>query len=83
MMSVAGEEYNKYSGEERIRFMRETQIPYYREGGYPKTLAYIWFWLGYEYREKGEYEEAIRCYEQVMNILTPSDVYYANAKSAI
>ena len=83
MMMIANEEYNKYSGEERIRFMRETQIPYYREGGYPKTLAYIWFWLGYEYREKGEYEEAIRCYEQVMNILTPSDVYYANAKSAI
>lgn len=83
MMSVACEEYNKYSGEERIRFMRETQIPYYREGGYPKTLAYIWFWLGYKYREKKEYEEAIRCYEQVMNILTPSDVYYANAKSAI
>ena len=83
MMPVACEEYNKYSGEERIRFMRETQIPYYREGGYPKTLAYVWFWLGYEYREKGEYEEAIRCYEQVMDILTPSDVYYANAKSAI
>lgn len=83
MMSVACEEHEKYSGEERIRFMRETQIPYYREGGYPKTLAYIWFWLGYEYRKKGEYEEAIRCYEQVMNILTPSDVYYANAKSAI
>lgn len=83
MISVACEEYNKYSGEERIRFMRETQIPYYREGGYPKTLAYIWFWLGYKYREKKEYEEAIRCYEQVMNILTPSDVYYANAKSAI
>ena len=83
MMSVACEEYNKYSGEERIRFMRETQIPYYREGGYPKTLAYVWFWLGYEYREKGEYEEAIRCYEQVVDILTPSDVYYANAKSAI
>lgn len=83
MMSVAWEEYNKYSGEERIRFMRETQIPYYREGGYPKTLAYVWFWLGYEYRERKEYEEAIRCYEQVMDILTPSDVYYANAKSAI
>ncbi len=83
MMSVACEEHEKYSGEERIRFMRETQIPYYREGGYPKTLAYIWFWLGHEYREKGEYEEAIRCYENVMDILTPSDVYYANAKSAI
>ena len=83
MMMVADEEHEKYSGEERIRFMRETQIPYYRDGGYPKTLAYVWFWLGYEYREKGEYEEAIRCYENVMDILTPSDVYYANAKSAI
>ena len=83
MMTVAYMEHEKYSGEERIKFMRETQIPYYREGGYPKTLAYIWFWLGYEYREKGEYEEAIRCYEQVVDILTPSDVYYANAKSAI
>ena len=83
MTTVAYMEHEKYSGEERIKFMRETQIPYYREGGYPKTLAYIWFWLGYEYREKGEYEEAIRCYEQVVDILTPSDVYYANAKSAI
>ena len=83
MTTVAYVEREKYSGEEKIRFMRETQIPYYREGGYPKTLAYIWFWLGYEYREKGEYEEAIRCYEQVVDILTPSDVYYANAKSAI
>lgn len=83
MTTVAYMEHEKYSGEERIKFMRETQIPYYREGGYPKTLAYIWFWLGYEYRKKGEYEEAIRCYEQVVDILTPSDVYYANAKSAI
>ena len=83
MMMIANEEHEKFSGEERIRFMRETQIPHYREGGYPKTLAYVWFWLGYEYREKGEYEEAVRCYEQVMDILTPSDVYYANAKSAI
>lgn len=83
MMMIANEEHEKFSGEERIRFMRETQIPYYREGGYPKTLAYVWFWLGYEYRERKEYEEAIRCYEQVMDILTPSDVYYANAKSAI
>lgn len=83
MMMIANEEHEKFSGEERIRFMRETQMPYYREGGYPKTLAYVWFWLGYEYRERKEYEEAIRCYEQVMNILTPSDVYYANAKSAI
>lgn len=83
MMTIAAEEHDKFSGDEKIRFMRETQIPHYRDDGYPKTLAYVWFWLGYEYHERGEYEEAIRCYEQVMKLLTPSDVYYANAKSAI
>ena len=83
MAVIADMEYDKFSGDERIRFMRETQIPHYRENGYPKTLAYVWFWLGYEYRDKGEYAEAIRCYEQVLELLTPSDVYYANAKAAI
>lgn len=83
MMAVVAEEHDRYYGDEKIRFMRETEIPYYRENGYPKTLAYVWFWLGYEYRDKGEYAEAIRCYEQVLELLTPSDVYYANAKAAI
>ena len=83
MMTIAYEEHDKFSGDEKIRFMRETQIPYYRENGYPKTLAYVWFWLGYAYRQKEEFEEAIRCFEQVMKLLAPSDVYYANAKSAI
>ena len=80
---VAAEEFRRFSGDEKIGFMQETQIPYYRDNGYPKTQAYVLFWLGYEYREKGEYEKAIRCYEETMKLLTPSDVYYANAKAAI
>lgn len=83
MMMVAAEEFRRFSGDEKIGFMQETQIPYYRDNGYPKTQAYVLFWLGYEYREKGEYEKAIRCYEETMKLLTPSDVYYANAKAAI
>ena len=83
MTVIAYTEHDKFSGDEKIRFMRETQIPYYRENGYPKTLAYVWFWLGYEYRQKGECAEMIQCYEQVLELLTPSDVYYATAKSAI
>lgn len=83
MGAVAAREYERYSGDERVSFMRETQIPYYRLNGYTTTLAHIIFWLGYEYRKRGEYEEAINCYEQVMEILSPSDVYFANAKAAI
>ena len=83
MKCFAADERDEFSGDEKIKFMRETQIPYYRDSGYPRTLASVWFWLGYEYRKKGEYEEAIRCYEETMKILTPSDVYYANAKAAI
>lgn len=83
MMAVACREYEEYSGDERICFMRDTQIPHYRKNGYPKTEAYVNFWLGYECRDIGEYEKAIDCYEQVMEILPPSDVYFANAKAAI
>lgn len=83
MMAVAGREHNRFSGDEKIDFMKHTQIPYYREQGYPQTLAYVLFWLGFEYRCKKEYEEAIRCYEQVLTAVPPTDVYYANAKAAI
>lgn len=83
MMDLVAKEHDELSGDEKIKFMRETQIPYYRDNGYPRTLAYVWFWLGYEYRERGEYEEAIRCYGETLKLLTPSDVYYAFAKAAI
>jgi len=83
MMMVAACEQDAVPDGERIGFMRDTQIPRYRDGGYPKTLAWVWFWLGYEYREKGEYGEAIRCCEQVTKLLAPSDAYYACAMAAI
>ena len=83
MMTVAAHERGAYSGDARIAFMRDMQIPYYRDNGYRKTLGYVWFWLGYEYRKKKEYEKAVECFTQVMTTLAPSDVYYANAKAAI
>lgn len=83
MCMVANNEHNRLSGDEKIDFMKNTQIPYYRERGYPKTLAYVLFWLGFEYHEKGEDEEAIRYFRQVLTVVPPSDVYYANAKAAI
>ncbi len=83
MMVIAGAEHNRLSGDEKIDFMRNTQIPYYREKGYPKTVAYVLFWLGVAYRCKNEREKAIRCYEQVLTTVPPTDVYYATAKAAM
>ena len=33
MMMVAAEEFGRFSGDEKIRYMHETQIPYYRDNG--------------------------------------------------
>lgn len=83
MQYVAYNELEYLSGSERIKFMKETQLPYYLEHNYPKTAAYVMFWLGYEYSCIDKREEAISCYEQVMNITSQKDVYYATAKAAI
>ncbi len=83
MRAVAGIEQDDYRGDERLHFMRDVQIPYYRQEGYPRTLAYVTFWVGYEYHERKNCEEAIRYYEEVLRIVPPSDAYYACAKAAI
>ena len=83
MQSVACREYEKYRGDERINFMKNTLIPYYRDNDYPKTLAFVMFWLGYEYYNKQEYAEAIECFEKVTHIVPATEVYHANALAAI
>ncbi len=83
MQFVACHDHDKLSGDEKIDFMKDTQIPYYREHNFPKTLAYVMFWLGYQYRQRNELEEAIKWYKEVLTVLSPTDVYYANALAAI
>lgn len=83
MQSVASREWKKYRGSEKTDFMKNVQIPLYREQNYPKTLAYVLFWLGYEYYDKEEYEEAIRCFEEVTETIPAAEVYHANALAAI
>ena len=43
MQCVVANEHDKYSGEKRIAFIKETQIPWLEEKGFPKTLAYVYF----------------------------------------
>ena len=85
MQSIVYAEYEKKKGEERIAFMRDEQIPWLEENGYVKTLGYTLCWLGYYISEidKTRIPEAIKYTKRVLEILTPEDVYYANALSAL
>lgn len=83
MQMVVAEEHEKYTGAKRIEFMQETQIPWLEEKGFPKTLAYVYFWCGATFRDEGNYEECIKAYQKVLELLKPEDVYYANALAAL
>lgn len=84
LQSIACHDHDRYSGQERIDYMEQVQIPYYRELGFPKTLAYITFWLArFRIGDSGDTEKGISGFEEVLRILSPEHVYYANAKAAI
>ncbi len=83
MQSVMAVESKEYRGQKKIDYMRNTQIPYLEEHNFVKAVGYVWFWMGYEYLEKGHYEKGMEAYQRVLELLTPMDVYYANALAAI
>ena len=83
MQAVVSHEHNKLKGEEKIHFMRETQIPELEAAGFREALAYVWFWLGREYLEAKHADEGFDALNRVLDLLNPTDVYYANALSAI
>ncbi len=82
MQDLVYREHKDMSGQEKIDFMLNTQIPFLEREGYVKSLGYVWFWLGHEYLCAKENNKAIDAFDRVMEVLTPSDVYYANAISA-
>lgn len=82
MMDVLAKEHNKVDGPERIQLIKE-QISHVRELGMTKTLGYLYFWLGHSLLEERQEDDALECYNKVLEILRPTDVYYANAMSAI
>lgn len=82
MQSVVSREAAKYHGKERVEYMLNTQVPFLKEHNFPLSLGYVWFWAGWSYACENETENAIDCFDKVLEVLTPSDVYYANALSA-
>lgn len=83
MEAVVGVEDGKLSGKARNEFVLSKQIPFLEENGFVKSLGREWFWLGYEYFNAGDREAGFAAYEKVLAILEPSDIYYANALSAV
>ena len=82
MQSVVSREAAKFSGKERVEYMINTQVPFLKKHNFPLSLGYVWFWAGWSYACENETEKAIDCFDKVLEVLTPSDVYYANALSA-
>ncbi|MBQ8402288.1 MAG: RNA polymerase sigma factor, partial [Clostridia bacterium] len=76
-------DHDKFHGREKLDFMRSTQIPQLEKDGYVHALGYVWFWLGLFSFENGQEGDMIPCWKKVLEILTPEDVYYANALAAI
>ena len=84
MQYVAAREYNKVPiGEERMKFMRDTQIPELLAGGFSKAAGMVSFWCGVELGDLGRMEEAYEAFEKTISLLEPTNVYYAIALSAI
>jgi len=83
MQCVIPKEYAKYKGEERLAFMRDTQIPELERHGFVKAVGYTWFWYGCYSMDENHTEQGMDAYRKVLELLTPEDVYYANAQSAL
>ncbi len=83
MSAVALTDSTKFNGDKCIDYMLNTQIPYYTAENFPKAVGILWFWLGFEYRQKQQYAQAIEAFRQTVEILPPHEVYHANALAAI
>ena len=83
MQTVVAKEHGKLNGHQKRDFMRNKQIPELMEQGFIKAAAYVWFWLGVEYADINDLEGYTECHNKVVELLSPSDVYYANALAAL
>lgn len=81
MQTVIATENNKLSGEAKIDFIKNHQIPRLERDGWHLSLGNAWFWLACEYFRNGDIENGTYANDRVLEILEPEDVYYANAVS--
>lgn len=75
MTFIVTREDSKLSGDARIEFMRDKQIPRLEKAGFVKALGHEWFWLGYNLFREGKAEEGSAAYDKVEEILQNEDAY--------
>lgn len=80
---VVAREMEKLERPERMEFLKNKKIPYFRENGLQKALSFCWFWLGYDYVGENRVDDGIKAYKKVLEISEKDSVYYANAFAAI
>lgn len=79
MQFIVGREDEKLSGQAKIEFILQKQIPRLEKGGFPKSLAHEWYWLGRTYFDNNESEKGFEAYDKVLSVANKSDLYYAGA----
>lgn len=77
------QEENKLSGDEKIEFILNKQIPRLKELCYPDGLAYEYFWLGGAYWDKRDFDNAIKYFKQSADTASHTNIYYATALTAL
>lgn len=82
MEYILAAEENKVPRNGRIDFVKNTQIPFLEKHGFTRCLGREWFWLAYGYFRTGQDDKGFAALNKTLSLLTPSDVYYANALSA-
>jgi RNA polymerase sigma-70 factor (ECF subfamily) len=75
MTFIVTREDSKLSGNARIEFIRDKQIPRLEKAGFVKALGREWFWLGYDLFREGKAEEGNAAYDRVEQISEKSDLY--------
>lgn len=77
MTFIVTREDSKLSGDARIEFMRDKQIPRLEKAGFVKALGHEWFWLGYNLFREGKAEEGSAAFGRAEKTLTKGNAIHA------
>ena len=77
MTFITTVEDSKLSGDAKINFMLDKQIPRLEMNGFVKALAREWLWLGRTYCVEEKYDKALEAIEKSEKLLDDSDAYSA------
>ncbi len=83
MEFICSREDEQVYGGAKQEFMRNKQIPRLEEKGFIKAQAREWFWLAREYYKTKQREKGREAYMKARSLLSPEDIYYSLALSAL